>query len=72
MTQASAKLQTCYRQKCPIRSEDIQFNDVFSGIDFYLVDIDILKEWLAVPGNSILPHVKTIHLFFSAIEVSCS
>jgi hypothetical protein len=25
MTQASAKLQTCYRQKCPIRSEDIQF-----------------------------------------------
>ena len=50
----------------------VGFNDVFSGIDFYLVDIDILKEWLAVPGNSILPHVNTIHLFFSAIEVSCS
>ena len=25
MIQAKTKLQTCYRQKCPIRSEDIQF-----------------------------------------------
>jgi hypothetical protein len=30
MTQASAKLQTCYRQKCPIRSEDIQIKEYFT------------------------------------------
>ena len=43
MTQASAKLQTCYGQKCPIRSEDIQVQETY--LDFSRVS-KIISETL--------------------------
>jgi hypothetical protein len=32
----------------------VGFDDVSPGIDFDFADIDILKERLAVPGNSVI------------------
>lgn len=47
MTQASARLQTCYRQKCPIRSEDIQ-RLIFKWIkvdNFKIVDYELYEPF---------------------------